>query len=308
MKKPINFFITFHQFYESKNKMQNNQTPKPLTIMDLLANCKIPTSALQPPQQFPQVPGHRRIIIPTNPALANNIPMGTGFTSFSAHDFKFLPAQLDAGASENEEDATSNIGLFTLNNQRPIGSSLPTFNLRHPVQHMSFEEVCSDNSITLNPDRLHFIPVNSWNSESITFGQLVASFFRKRNSTYCKFPFKLYNALKITEYLPEFIPHIGVQWATDSIIKVDREPFARLIGVKTIEGGLFHQQGNFPSHGFMELPFKESDQLSRSLNFGPADLSVVRYVTHMAGKFVKGCTQKDLDQCRWTHSSPLYSL
>ena len=282
----------------------NNFPQKPaLTIMDLLANCSVPTPEVQPPPGF-KPPGHHRIIIPNNPMFSSNIAMGSGFTSFSAHDFKILPQQLDQSPSESEDN---NISLFSVECTQPMGRSLPTFNLHHPIQQMSFEEVCSDNTISLNPKRLNFIPVSSWTNESMTFGMLVATFFRKRNSTHCKFPFKLYNDLKITEVYPEFIPHIGVQWVTDTIIKVDREPFARLIGVKTVEGGLFHQQGNFPSHGFVELPFKESDQLSRSLQFGPADLSIVRYVTHVAGKFIKGCTEDDLDQCRWSNTpSPLF--
>ena len=298
----FNKFDTSTEFFFLKKRMNFSNQSKPLTITDLLQNSQFQPSALQPPHQVPQA-GHRRIII-SNPQLANNIPMSGGHTSLSAYNLKMMsPNQLDM--APDFESGKRNIPLF-INSARQIGSSLPAFNVRHPIQDMSFDEVCNDKSITLNPKKLNFIPTSSWTNEPMTFGVLVGSFFRKRNSTHCKFPYKLYNALQIAENMPEFIPHIGVQWATDSIIKVDREPFARLIGVKTIEGGLFHQQGNFPSHGFMELSFKESDALSRKLNFGPADLSVVRYVQHMNGKFVRGCTEEDLDGCKWTNTSPSY--
>ncbi|OHT13639.1 hypothetical protein TRFO_16197 [Tritrichomonas foetus] len=172
------------------------------------------------------------------------------------------------------------------------------------IENMTFEEICNDPAITINPRQMEFIPETAWNDDEISFGALVNTFFRKRNSTYCKFPFKLYNALKLAEHMPQYIPHVGVQWVNDKVIKVDREPFARLIGVKTVEGGLFHQQGNFPSHGFIELTYVESDRLSRAMNFGPADLSVVRFVTHVLGKFVRDCREEDLDTCRWTNPGP----
>lgn len=286
--------------------MEDWQNPKPvLTIMDLLATKKLPDSVIQPRRNFPG-PSHRRIVVGGGNPYQNGATVGNILTSFSANNFHISP-QFTASASESEDPADS-IPIFSHHYTQPTGSSLPNIPIqRHPIQHMSFDEVCSDNTVTLNPRRLNFIPSSSWPNESMSFGMIVSTFFRKRNSTHCKFPFKLFNALQITERYPEFIPHVGVQWATDTIIKVDREPFARLIGVKTIEGSLFHQQGNFPSHGFVELPFKESDQLSRSLHFGPADLSVVRYVTHIAGKFIRGCTEEDLDQCRWSNTpSPFY--
>lgn len=127
----------------------------------------------------------------------------------------------------------------------------------------------------------------------------MATFFRKRNSMHCKFPFKLFNALKLTQNCPEFLPHVGVEWVTDSVFRVHRAAFARLLGVKTIEGGLFHQQGNFPSHGFVELPFDVSDCISREAGLGPADLSQVRFMRHSAGLFVRQSTERDLESCKW---------
>jgi hypothetical protein len=73
-----------------------------------------------------------------------------------------------------------------------------------------------------------------------------------------RFLHKLFNALKISEVRPSLYPFVGVQWVTDTILKVDKARFARLLGTKCIDGALFHQQGNFPSHGFAELRIEEA--------------------------------------------------
>jgi hypothetical protein len=173
------------------------------------------------------------------------------------------------------------------------------FNLIRPSQ-VSFEEVCADPTVVLNPKGLGFIPFSAWPGDSITFGQLVNTFFRRRNSVHCKFPCKVFNALKLSEACPDFRQHLGIQWVTDEIFRVHRTNFARLIGVKTVEGGLFHQQGNFPSHGFVELPFAESDNISRAHGFGPCDLSVVRFMKHATGGFERNSSEASLENCKWS--------
>ena len=181
-----------------------------------------------------------------------------------------------------------------------LNVSAPLLQCRKPINQMSFEEVCMDPSIVLNPRQLGFIPSSSWSTESMTFGMLVTTFFRRRNSMHCKFPYKLFNALRLSELFPEFIEHLGIQWVTDVVFWVHRRNFARLLGVKTVEGGLFHQQGNFPSHGFVELPFAESDAMSRAHGLGPCDLSVVRFVQHSQGIFTRYSTEESLEKCKWS--------
>ena len=182
---------------------------------------------------------------------------------------------------------------------RAVNTSTPVFMVRKSIQTMEYEKVLADHTITINPKKVQFIPANAWQNENIAFGVLVATFFRKRNSMHCKFPNKIFNALKLSVFMPEFIPHIGVEWVTETVFRVNRVAFARLLGVKAIEGGLFHQQGNFPSHGFYELPFAESDQLSRMYGYGPADLSQVRFMTHSSGMFRRSSTEMDIEKCRW---------
>lgn len=177
--------------------------------------------------------------------------------------------------------------------------SQPAFNTRKLTSNSDFESMCLNPAVTVNPKRMQFIPASAWTNDKMPFGVLVSTFFRKRNSMHCKFPYKLYNALKMSLLAPEFIPHIGIEWVTDTIFRVNRVVFARLLGVRTVEGGLFHQQGNFPSHGFVELPFDESDQISRKHGYGPADLSQVRFMKHCTGHFVRYSTEHDLEQCKW---------
>ena len=189
--------------------------------------------------------------------------------------------------------------FLSLQSGKTHNASFPLFPVPRPIEEMDFDKMCLDPSVTVRPRLMQFIPAAAWTAEPVSFGLLVSTFWRKRNSMHCKFPYKLYNALKLTQFCPEFIPHIGVEWVTDSVFRVNRVAFARLLGVRTIEGGLFHQQGNFPSHGFVELPFEESDRLSRECGMGPADLSQVRFMTHQSGEFVRQSTEDDLEKCRW---------
>jgi hypothetical protein len=191
-------------------------------------------------------------------------------------------------------------GKVDLAISRGLNISTPLFHWPLSIEQMSFNEICSEPSLRLNPKQLGFIPVSEWSSDPTTFGQLVSVFFRKRNSPFCKFPYKLYNALKLSEAYPELRSHLGIEWVTDHVFRVHRVNFARILGVRTIEGGLFHQQGNFPSHGFVELGFAESDQLSREYGFGKCDLCVVRFVRHAQGLFARFSTEANLQHCKWT--------
>lgn len=171
--------------------------------------------------------------------------------------------------------------------------------IRNRFHKANFDELMTDRSITVNPKMIQFIPEDAWSNEYLPFGFLVTTFFRKRNSMHCKFPNKIFNALKMSVFLPEFIPHIGVEWVTDSTIRVNPGAFARLLGVKSIESGLFHQNGNFPSHGFYELSFRESDHLSRLYGYGPVDMTKYRFVTHRSGNFRKNSVEADIETCKW---------
>ncbi|OHS93286.1 hypothetical protein TRFO_11901 [Tritrichomonas foetus] len=221
-----------------------------------------------------------------------------------SHNNNQMNNNLQSSAFNNpaiDSNYSNNSSLQLLSN-RMLNISTPIFQVRKPSMMMNsfdFERVATNPMVTINPKKLQFIPADVWQNENISFGVLVATFFRKRNSMHCKFSNKLYNALKISSFFPDFIPIVGIEWVTDSVFRVHRAAFARLLGVRAIEGGLFHQQGNFPSHGFYELSFTESDELSKMYGYGPVDLSQYRFITHSTGLFRRSSTEIDLEKCKW---------
>ena len=225
------------------------------------------------------------------------------FTGFNGINFLLNKNEMDINNDDTDydtdEEKERHIGLSFLR-EKNVAYSSPMFSIKtKSIADMSFDDVCSDPHIVVNPGRMGFIPSLIWSDETISFGFLVQTFFRKRNSSSSKFPHKLYNALKLSEYYPEFRRIVGICWVTDDVFRVDRNAFARLIGVKSVEGGLFHQQGNFPSHGFVELDFQQSEKLSLQHGFGHADLSEVRFIKSIQGHFTKYSTEKEIETFKW---------
>ena len=75
----------------------------------------------------------------------------------------------------------------------------------------------------------------------------------RRNGGARQFEYKLYNALCITKKHPETYKFIGAKWITNSIMKIDSQIFGNLLGIRAVQGGLFHKQGNFSRHGFTHV-------------------------------------------------------
>jgi hypothetical protein len=177
--------------------------------------------------------------------------------------------------------------------------SLPDSSSLRLDSDAEFEQVSADSAVSLNPQRLGFIPSQFWSESSITFGQLVRDFFQKKNHANSRFAHKLYNALKITTDDPFYIEFIGIEWITDNVLRIDKRKFARLLAIKTIDGSLFHQQGNFPSHGFVELAETTAlDFVTKDMLFG-VDFDNIRLLVHQDGVFKKGCTEEDIGRCKW---------
>jgi hypothetical protein len=170
-----------------------------------------------------------------------------------------------------------------------------------PYPWISFEEACGDLNLTVNPKKLGFVPREIWSFDEIPFGGLVVSFFRKRNSAHYNFPYKLMNALFLTAKEPQFFPFVGIRWVSDSVIFVEKTIFAKLLGIRTIDGSFFHQQGNFPSHGFIELQFQEAKQLAFESGLGEIDATNMRFMRHGTGGFTKYSSETDMALLKWTH-------
>jgi hypothetical protein len=167
---------------------------------------------------------------------------------------------------------------------------------------LEFAQICADGAVRFNPHHLGFIPSNFWFDQEYTFGDLVADFFQKKNNSNSRFSHKLYNALKIAEEDPFYVTFLGIEWVTDHVLKIDKKIFARLLGIKTIDGSLFHQQGNFPSHGFVELNERAAHEAVSEADLEGVDYENVRLLTHQPGIFIRGCTEEAIDRCKWISS------
>ena len=161
-----------------------------------------------------------------------------------------------------------------------------------------FRIAMSNPMFRFNPVKLGFIPSSFWSDNDVSFGDIVKIFFRRKNNSKCRFPHKLYHALILSSINPRMFSLIGARWIDNTLILINRQHFARLLGIKAIEGSLFHQQGNFPSHGFVEI-----DPMIVKKKFPDFDFTQNRIIKHNDGVFVYGCTEKDIEVCKWNHSS-----
>jgi hypothetical protein len=134
------------------------------------------------------------------------------------------------------------------------------------------------------------------------FGALVTDHFQKKSGSNTRFFHKLYNALKISEIDPFYTEYVGVEWVTDRIIKIDKKKFARLLGIRAIEGSLFHRQGNFPSHGFREIGPLEARKILSPEDLANVDYDSVRLLVHAPGDFVRDSSAQVFEKCRWINS------
>jgi len=166
----------------------------------------------------------------------------------------------------------------------------------------SFKTICGDENVKFNPHRLGFIPLKFWPDRDFSFGELVRDFFQRKNNANSRFSHKLFNALKIAQTDSFYVEFLGVEWITDKVLRVDKRIFARLLGIKTIDGSLFHQQGNFPSHGFVELDTIESSKHVSSEDLKTVDYERVRLFIHQPGVFVRGCDENVIESCKWIPS------
>jgi hypothetical protein len=188
-------------------------------------------------------------------------------------------------------------GVFTHahHSRQLIPSSYST-----PAVDTEFADACANPSLKLNPRKLGLVPSKIWGDHELTFGEIVTDFFQKKNNSTSRFLHKLFNALKISEAHPFCVPYMGIEWVTDRVVKVDKLRFARLLGIKTIDGSLFHQQGNFPSHGFVELSEGEAREMIPLEGLQHVDYDAVRLLTHQPGVFTRGCQEGAIGACKWS--------
>lgn len=175
----------------------------------------------------------------------------------------------------------------------------PELNIDGPSSNTVYQSSLLDNNLTLSPQALGFLPSSYWLALDTTFGDLVTKFFQRKNNANCRFPHKLYNALAIVEKYEKLFNILGVKWITDTVFKVDKYIFGRLLGISSIDGGLFHRQGNFPSHGFTEVTSNELQALREKFNLKDVDQDRIRLLHHPLGRFSRTSDEETINQCKW---------
>jgi hypothetical protein len=167
---------------------------------------------------------------------------------------------------------------------------------------VEFDQILRDSRVRMNPKLFGFIPMSFWPNQEVTFGALVASFFQRRNVAGCRFTHKLFNALRIGAVYPNIRRYLGVEWITRTVLRVDKKVFGRLLSVKVVNSAFFYQQGNFPSHGFVEMgPVEAQKTLPPELLEG-VDFERVRLLTHQDGVFTAESSDTDIENCKWINN------
>jgi hypothetical protein len=168
-----------------------------------------------------------------------------------------------------------------------------------PSSNIFYQAALADLTRTFSPQILGFLPSTYWLSGNVAFGDLVVRFFQRKNNANCRFPHKLFNALLLVEASASLWYFVGVQWVNDRVFKVDKWIFGRVLGIGAIDGGLFHRQGNFPSHGFAELSTNESAEIKRRFGLDEVDGDRVRLMHHPMGLFARGGKEESINKCKW---------
>jgi hypothetical protein len=226
------------------------------------------------------------------PSGADLAPSASGLRMANLYDF--------AGGAQLPFDLAPAPKKSQSRNKQPKAKVLPAeLDIDGPSSNAEYQAALSDGSIAFSPQALGFLPSNYWLAVDVTFGDLVTKFFQRKNNANCRFPHKLYNALVIVERDPAAFNLFGVEWITDQIFKVDKLIFARLLGIGAVDGGLFHRQGNFPSHGFAELTGQEIDPLRAIHDLSDVDQDRVRLMYHRSSGFAKGSNEEAVTRCKW---------
>jgi hypothetical protein len=112
-------------------------------------------------------------------------------------------------------------------------------------------------------------------------------YFTRRNGLSRQFLFKLHNALRITLKFPQAYVFVGAIWVSPAVIKINAQAFAAFLGVKTVQGALFHKQGNFSRHGFTPVLRHGSADVITAADCEDVDDYNVRLYTDMSRKFLR---------------------
>ena len=172
--------------------------------------------------------------------------------------------------TQNQRSSTAPIpSPLTINNQMtsststiPIDFSMGSMTTDDPnafyaLSAQSFNMAMSNRSLLFQPMALSFEPYEYWlfQERTLSFNDLVCKFFRHNKTNFTKFMYKLYDMLRITTVFPSLRHAVGVYFINNVAISVDKYAMINMLALnpKNVDGSLFHKQGNFPTHGFIEV-------------------------------------------------------
>ncbi|OHT11750.1 hypothetical protein TRFO_18731 [Tritrichomonas foetus] len=225
-------------------------------------------------------------------------PLTGGAPAIPAGAMVANPAPVAAGGQGHQRKAG---GGGAARQKTPKAKVMPTeLDIEGPTSNTAYQEALNDQQLTVSPQALGFLPSNYWLNLDSSFGELVTKFFQRKNNANCRFPHKLYNALAIVQQDPKMYNLLGVKWITDNVFKVDKLIFGRVLGISSIDGGLFHRQGNFPSHGFKELNATEIAEIKKTYDVSDVDQDRIRLMHHPM--FSKTSDEDSVNRCKWCNT------
>jgi hypothetical protein len=192
---------------------------------------------------------------------------------------------------------TNDVGLYRF--QHPQRSVLGSASSRG-----DFETFSVNAGFRFNSCELNLMPMHYWKSQLYSFGDLARNFFQKKNNMNAHFSQKLYNALKLFDFDAVYTELVDVKWMNETIFRIDKIIFGKLLGVKAIEGSFFHQQGNFPTHKFVELQASQAREMFTEKDLTTVDFEVVRLIYHKPGLFVRNASPTTIENCKWVSCRP----
>lgn len=161
------------------------------------------------------------------------------------------------------------------------------------------------NADIIDPIALGFIPKATWSTwKQTSVTSLHESYFSKKNSVSRRFEHKLWNCLRITTAFPNLAKIIGVVWVNNRIIKVYKKPFAKFLSINCVDGGLFHKQGNFTRHGFLDLNEQDAQRELPPEAYSDVDYRDVHLICHESGQFTTDSTEESIANCKWVDPAP----
>lgn len=145
-------------------------------------------------------------------------------------------------------------------------------NLRHEKSRLA--KFLRKHDFGIYPHKIGMVPYEFFKKygkdQSVSITTIVKEFFRSRMTKYTKFQYKLFDMLRLSLIYPKLGDLLGCSWINDKVFMIEKNAFACALGIRTIEGSLFHKQGNFPCHGFIDC----THTIFSQANDG------IRYFTH----------------------------